>query len=294
MGLFYTALERAENAKPREAGTAAEGPVPVTDWKDAQQRDVAGFPLAATEILEPEPAAAAHPSVGLDGSVLALAPTDGGIAKEQFRILRTRIVEALGAQRRRSLLITSAGPGEGKTMVAANLALQLSSLREARVLLIDADLRRAGLSAGLNPAPKAGLGNYLKGEVELEGLLRDVDPWLTVLPTLTLHEEAAELLASQRMVELLELARARFDLVLLDGAPVGPVADSRVLARLTGASLLVVRAGITPIAEVELAAAVLHPCLLGSVLNGAALRSKGRYGYGYGYGPNGAGAGTAA
>lgn len=288
MGLFYTALERAEKTKPGEGAAAAAGagqPQPVTNWKDAEKRDVAGFPLSTPGTLAPEVVPPAHPAVELDRSVLALAPVDGGIAKEQFRILRTRIVEALGVAQRRTLLITSAGPGEGKTMVAANLALQLSSLREGRVLLIDADLRRAGLSAGLLPMPGDGLSSYLKGEVELEGLLRDVDPWLTVLPTHTLHEEAPELLAGQRMVELLEKARRRFDLVLLDGAPVGPVADSRVLARLTGASLLVVRSGVTPVEQVEQAAGILRPGLLGSVLNGAKLRMKGRYGYTYGYGP---------
>ncbi len=283
MGLFYTALERADKAKaddavaPAEAEAAATTAL-VTTWEEAAQRDLAGFPLAEETALAPAEAgreAAARPQ-----SVrLGVAAAEDGLAKEQYRILRTRILEALRPLGRRSLLITSAGPGEGKTMVAANLAMQFSSLREGRVLLIDADLRRAGLSDTLVPAPEVGLSQYLRGEAELEAALLEVDPWLTVLPTLRLHEEGAELLASQRMVDLMALACERFDLVLVDGAPVGPVADSRVLARLVSASLLVVRAGVTPTEEIEQAAALLRPGLLGSVFNGVPARKRGRYAY---------------
>ena len=296
MGLFYTALERADKATPDE-GAAAAPPEPpaaqpaaptamVTTWEEAEQRDLAGFPLVGDGALAPA-AGLARAEAGTERPPavhLGVVAAGEGFAKEQYRILRTRILEALRPLGRHSLLITSAGPGEGKTMVAANLAIQFSSLREGRVLLIDADLRRAGLSETLTPAPVVGLSQYLRGEAELEAALLEVDPWLTVLPTLRLHEEGAELLASQRMVELMALACERFDLVLVDGAPVGPVADSRVLARLVSASLLVVRAGTTPTEEIERAAALLRPGLLGSVLNGAPVRKRGRYAY-YPYGP---------
>ncbi|MGH9395106.1 MAG: hypothetical protein ACRD1E_13110, partial [Terriglobales bacterium] len=75
-------------------------------------------------------------------------------------------------------------------------------------------------------------------------------------------------------------AREQFDLVLLDAAPVGPVADSRILARVADASLLVVRASKAGSAELEQTAALLRPGLLGTVLNGARERRP-RYGYDY-------------
>ncbi|HVA64386.1 MAG TPA: CpsD/CapB family tyrosine-protein kinase, partial [Terriglobales bacterium] len=286
MGLFYTALERADEradkakrddtdnaqapmadtppeATPATAPQAASPLALVTTWEEAAQRDLAGFSLevdnaADTALATAESARKAVEAPRTPIVRLGVATAEDGLAKEQYRILRTRILEALRAQGQRSLLITSAGPGEGKTLVSANLAMQFGSLREGRVLLIDADLRRAGLSDTLTPAPVVGLGQYLRGEAELEATLLEVDPWLTVLPTLRLHEEGAELLASQRMAELMAMACERFDLVLVDGAPVGPVADSRVLSRLVSASLLVVRAGTTPTEEIERAAALLR------------------------------------
>lgn len=278
MGLFYSALEKAT----QEAATAATAP--AADWGQAEVRDLAGYPLPPPE-AKPEAAAtlAAEAPTRLDAASLALLANHAGIAKEQYRILRTRLLEAIATQGLRSLLITSATAAEGKTIVSANLALQFSSLKEGRVLLVDADLRRAGLSESLRPKPTRGLGEYLRGEAEWESLLLQVDPWLSVLPTVHSRTEGAELLTSQRLPELLQQARTRFDLVLVDGAPVGPIADSRVLARAVDASVLVVRAGCTDFTAVEQAAALLRPGLLGCVLNGAKV-THARYGYGYGYG----------
>lgn len=287
MGLFYTALERANQAAaktPEEEVAPAAEPLPVTTWQDAAQRDFAGYPLEEAAdtpgVALPEGTAPLR-AIQFDASRLHLGASEAGVVREQYRILRTRVLEAMRRLRRHSLLITSAGAGEGKTTVAINLALQLSSLKEVQVLLIDADLRRAGLTAGLCPAPQAGLGHLLKGEATLEGQLYAVDPWLTVLPTLCAQEEAAELLAGHRMTTLLQTLCGQFDLVLLDSSPVGPVADSRILARLVEASLLVVRQGGAPTADIEQAAALLRPTLLGSVFNGAEERRGGK-GYPYG------------
>ena len=301
MGLFYTALERADRKAAESEAAKAEAqpaapaapeagqPALVRTWEEAAQRDLAGYPLATPEAAAPadDPAQAAE-TVEWDAASLGAAANPTGIAREQYRILRTRLLEAMHGRGLRTLLVTSAVPGEGKTMVTANLALQLSSLGEGRVLLIDADLRRAGLSASLRPAPVAGLSDYLKGEVGLSQVLRDVNPWLSILPTRCTQEEGPELLACQGMVELLQRMRESFDLVLIDGAPVGPVADSRILARLADASLLVVRAQGAPGEDVERAAELLRPRLLGAVLNGA--EEKRRRGYGsYGsYGGYGA------
>jgi capsular exopolysaccharide synthesis family protein len=279
MGLFYSALEKAAQTEEAPAAAAA----PAQDWAQAEVRDLAGFPLETP--AQPAPAASAGtvPAVvaaQLDPGSLALADNHDGEAKEQYRILRTRLLEAVASQGLRTLLVTSATAGEGKTIVSANLALQFSSLKEGRVLLIDADLRRAGLSESLRPKPTRGLGEYLRGEVEWEALLLQVDPWLAVLPAVRSRSEGAELLTSQRLPELLQQARSRFDLVLVDGAPVGPIADSQVLARAVDASVLVVRSGCTDFTAVEEAAARLRPGLLGCVLNCAKLRRT-RYGYGY-------------
>ncbi len=302
MGLFYTAMERAESvpvdaetatpaapapaAAPAVATTAA--PAPLATWEQAAQVDLAGFPLPVV----PAPAAAAPElvrQVRLNAAKLGvIAPVaDEGedftgpvaAAREQYRILRTRILAAMRAQGLRNLLITSASAGEGKTMVAANLALQLSSLREGRILLVDADLRRAGLTAGLEPAPREGLGDYLRGRVRLQDVIWEVDRWLAILPGGAVADQATELLAGQRMPLLLRQAQEEFDLVLLDGAPIGPVADSRILAQLADASILVTRYGVTSSDGLAQVAAQLRPGLLGTVLNGAPGLERKGYGY---------------
>ncbi|MGN6591431.1 MAG: CpsD/CapB family tyrosine-protein kinase [Terriglobales bacterium] len=279
MGLFYTALEKATQTSEAPAPPQA----PAGDWQQAEVRDLAGFALETPAAAANPGAAAGHagPAAAPGLHSLALVAPHAGVAREQYRILRTRLLEAVATRGLRTLLVTSATAGEGKTLISANLALQFSSLKEGRVLLIDADLRRAGLSESLRPKPTRGLGEYLRGEVDWESLLLPVDPWLAVLPAVRSQAEGAELLTSQRLPELLQQARSRFDLVLVDGAPVGPVADSQVLARAVDASLLVVRAGCTDFAAVQQASALLRPGLLGCVLNGAKTRPS-RYGYGYG------------
>lgn len=285
MGLFYSALQRADKqaAEPDApasvpASMAAE-PAPVTDWQQAEDRDLAGFPLLpATEAQQVPPAAGV-----LNVAVLGLVANEEGVANEQYRILRTRIFDGLRNVGRRSLLVTSALAGEGKTLVAANLAVKCSALKQERILLVDADMRRAGLSACLQPVAERGLRQYLLQQIEWAEALYEINPWLSVLPT-QVDTQAAELLATQRMATLLQEAQQRYDLILIDGAPVAPVADSRILARLVGASLLIVRSESTPTAAVRKAAELLHPTLLGSVLNGARRLPNAQYGYGYGNG----------
>lgn len=299
MGLFYTALERAQAAEA-EAGAKPAAGEPVAaprTWEQAAAVDLAGFPLPLDPSQAVAPAAPAEvaprrairlrqplwemAAQAESARMRAKLKLDCGIALEQSRILRTRVLEAMRARSLQTLLITSAAPGEGKSLIAAGLAMQISSLRELRVLLIDADLRRAGMSALMDPRPEAGLAEYLRGEAAAENLLWDVDPYLAVMPTTPLAELAPELLASQRMAELLAWARQQFDVILLDGAPVGPVVDSRILARWAGGALLVVRAENSQFEAVAEAAKLLQPYLLGSVLNDAPKLHRTHYGYPY-------------
>lgn len=297
MGLFYRAMERADAeaagaAKPETSPAPERAAAPRT-WTEAAAVDLAGFPLGGNARPAPAPAPELAPRRGvrlrppLWESALQSAGTGkrrhaaSVIALEQSRMLRMRVLEAMRARGLQTLLISSALAQEGKSTVAAALALQISSLREQRVLLVDADLRRAGLSELLEPAPERGLADFLRGRATLDELVLDVDPYLAVLPTQPQAEAAAELLASERMAEMLRWAQQRFEWVLLDSAPVGPVADSRILARLAGGVLLVVRSETSAFAEVEAAARSLQPYLLGTVLNGSRHVKQSHYGYGY-------------
>src|SRR6185437_15453210 len=213
MGFFYPAMERAEGTEPEAEqaksgapATPAAATAPVLTWQEAEQRDFAGYPLEAAA-AEPDWSAqadwngASQPMAGeaIPASLAVPQPHDP-VALEQFRILRTRVLEALGARQLRALLVTSPGAGDGKTTVAAQLAMQCSSLHQGRVLLVDADLRRAGLSELVRPRPMAGLAQCLKGDHNFETFVQKIDPWLSVLPTASVHADATELLSSQRMV----------------------------------------------------------------------------------------------
>ncbi|MGH9475595.1 MAG: CpsD/CapB family tyrosine-protein kinase [Terriglobales bacterium] len=305
MGLFYRALERAQNdPRQQEPGNAAPETTPAATagrpktWTEAAVVDMAGMPLAVEEPAAPPPPGSAAVTLAPRRVIRLREPVwevasnhslarrkrlqaDSEIALEQGRILRTRVLDALRARGLQTLLVTSALPGEGKTVLSVSLAMQISSLREQRVLLIDADLRRTGLTRQLEPAPDCGLSDYLQGTAQLGNLIYDVDPYLAVIPSQPLADQAPELLAGERMQALLRWARQQFDCILLDGAPVGLVADSRILARLTEAALLVVREGMSAVESVEEAARLLQPYLLGSVLNGARHLRRRRYGYGY-------------
>jgi capsular exopolysaccharide synthesis family protein len=155
----------------------------------------------------------------------------------------------------KSVIITSALPGEGKTLTAANLALTLTESYERRVLLVDADLRAPSLHHALDLPNERGLGEALRDSQEPQfveaatgmSLLAAGRPGTTPLAGLT----------SRRMGENHEYCHARFDWVLIDTPPVGVLPDAQVLTRLVGAVLFVVGAGSTPAVTVERAIAEL-------------------------------------
>jgi protein-tyrosine kinase len=166
----------------------------------------------------------------------------------------------------KTVIVTSALPGEGKTLTAVNLALTLSESYGRRVLLVDADLRGPSLHTALNIANDRGLCDALK-----DGQLTfvHVSSGLAVLPAGTLGATPLAALTSTRMAELLEECASAFDWVLIDTPPIGVLSDAQVLVRLAGAVLFVIGAGSTPAATVERAIAELGgpDAIFGVVLN---------------------------
>ncbi|MGQ9853501.1 MAG: GumC family protein [Candidatus Oleimicrobiaceae bacterium] len=164
---------------------------------------------------------------------------------ESYRTLRTNIQFARGQTPVRTLLVTSAGPKEGKSTTVANLAITMAQLN-TRTLLVDADLRRPILHKLFGLSRGAGLTNLLVGKANLdEVLLPTPVENLSVLPSGVLPPNPSELLGSQRMQEVIDQLKERFDIVLLDSPPVIAVTDASVLARLVDGVLLVVNSGHT-------------------------------------------------
>ncbi|HUK31774.1 MAG TPA: CpsD/CapB family tyrosine-protein kinase [Candidatus Acidoferrum sp.] len=214
-----------------------------------------------------------------DPSALVFINTDeNSEGKEVFRTLRTRLYQVRAVQPLKTVIITSALPGEGKTFVTSNLAQSLIRQRERRVLLIDADLRVPNLHTPLGAPISPGLSDYLLGEVDEIGVLqRGRDENLFLISGGKTVPNPNELLANGRLERLLERLGPAFDWILMDSPPTIPVSDTSILAKMCDGLLMVVRAGSTPFDLAQKACQEFNDRpLLGAVLN----RADKRAGYG--------------
>ncbi|HVB85941.1 MAG TPA: CpsD/CapB family tyrosine-protein kinase [Candidatus Dormibacteraeota bacterium] len=189
----------------------------------------------------------AHPRWQLDpaGNVFS----NGGAASrgaEQFRTLRSRLYQLRSAQSLRTLLVTSAVPAEGKTFVSSNLAQAIVRQPDRRVLLIDADLRCPRLHLPFGAPTSPGLTDYLRGEADEAAVIQSGQDNLCLIAGGNQVSDPSELLANGRFTTLLNRVTPIFDWIILDSAPCLPVADSTLLAEYCDATLLVVRANVTP------------------------------------------------
>jgi polysaccharide biosynthesis transport protein len=214
------------------------------------------------------------------------------IGIEAFRNLRTSLIWSDGGEALRTLVVTSAAPGEGKTMTAANLAVTLA-YDGLRVLLVDCDIRRPRIH-GLFQLPRApGLMELLRTSTD-----PDVPPprairetpvaRLSVLTCGALPVNAANLLSGTRMRVLLGELQEQFDIIVLDTPPVLATADASIVASLTDGVLLVVRAGATDRNAAQRACQQLANVgarVVGTVLNdpGGEVAKEGDYYYPYDY-----------
>lgn len=194
--------------------------------------------------------------------------SDAGLL-EQFRRLAGTLHKARRLNGLRSVMVTSATPGDGKTLTAINLALMLSGSFNSEVLLVDADLRRPSIPNIVDFRQEAGLSEALSAKSEQKLALVRIAPHLTLLPAGQPIANSIEAVSSPRMQQILSEAASRYDWVILDAPPVGITTDARLLAEFVGGALLVVRAGKTQHADIDKAITALgREQILGVVLNG--------------------------
>lgn len=190
---------------------------------------------------------------------------------EQFRSLRTRILQAADRLQMRAFVVTSAGVAEGKTLSALNLAWLLAQTEGVRALVIDSDLRQPCATDYLGIDAPVGLSEVLGGQLPLEEAIVRLDPsGLYLLPGGKPRDDVAELLSGPSYARILTEVRRMFDFIIIDAPPLGIFTDASVLMTRADAALLVVRAGKTRYSVVDkLLEQIPRERLLGVILNRA-------------------------
>jgi tyrosine-protein kinase Etk/Wzc len=178
--------------------------------------------------------------------------TPKAMASEAFRVLRTRIqFSKLKNQNIKSILVTSAIPGEGKTTVAANLAGSLAQ-SDFKTIIIDCDFRKPRVHSFFKSSRTPGLVDYLFGKATLEEIIypSGLDN-LSYMPCGTIPPNPAEILQSQKFKEFFASVCQRYDFVLVDSPPVIAVADAELIAQSVDVSIIIAMADFTRLSVFE-------------------------------------------
>ncbi|MBO1070535.1 MAG: polysaccharide biosynthesis tyrosine autokinase [Dolichospermum sp. DEX189] len=203
-----------------------------------------------------------------------------------FEMLQTNLGFTVSDKELRVILVTSATPGEGKSFVAANLALAAAYVGR-RVLLVDADMRLPRQHRIWEIHNLLGLSNILAGQTQLENAVQEVSPLVNMLPAGKIPPNPVALLDSQRMAALVEEASKDYDFVIIDTPPLTAVTDPLIVGKYVDGLLLVVRPGQVEYSAVTAAKSLLNQAkvpILGMVVNGIGKESGyGGYYYASGY-----------
>ena len=266
MGKFYQALEKSRNQKDKKT--------PLDVLRNKKDKET---PLDVLKL-------STGPSTDL---VVVKYP--GSSAAEYFRFLRSQIIYPAHGEPPRTIMVTSAVTGDGKTFVAANLAACIATGIKEHVLLLDCDLRDPSLYKvfGINTKHE-GLSSYLTDKSDLAGLLCKTGvSKLTILPGGNSINNPSELLSSEKMQHLISDVRGRYPdrFVILDTTPLELTPETSVLVNQVDGVLMVVQYGKTPRKLVKSAIEKIgKKKLLGIVFNGYEKPMQGYTRYGYGYG----------
>ncbi|HUL20705.1 MAG TPA: polysaccharide biosynthesis tyrosine autokinase [Thermodesulfobacteriota bacterium] len=261
------------------AGFSAPGPkeekrtAPVLQPKGekTERQPVVHPARTVSKPVRPDRAMSDHPLVSL------FEP--GSLGAEQFRKLRNQVLKPNLPDSPKTIMVTSATAGEGKTFVAANLAAGIAHDLHFHALLVDCDLRNPALSHWFGVQNGHGLSDYLVGKGNLSDLLMKTRmDKLMILTGGSSQEKPAELLGSKKMEALVHELKARYAdrYIILDSTPLLVAAEPEVLARLVDGIVIVVRAGVTPRETIKQAIASLDPKkIMGFVLNDVEFKSSG-------------------
>lgn len=236
MGKVFRALNKASGPPEKRAARAepgTPGDLPSPGESPSVER-------------RHEPTSAEPVAAGAWDERLMLATTVRGAAAESFRTLRTRILHPDSGPPPRTLLVTSAVPGEGKSFVCANLGISLAQGVDTYSLLVDADLRKPSLHGFFGLGNEKGLADHLRDDWDLGKVIVNCGvKKLSLLPAGAPPVNPAELLGASAMTGVVEELAGRYDdrLIIFDSPPAQVASETLVLAKQVDGIILVVRWG---------------------------------------------------
>ncbi|MEW6326644.1 MAG: polysaccharide biosynthesis tyrosine autokinase [Thermodesulfobacteriota bacterium] len=280
MGKIYDALEKFNREKVKrpvadaagrivpeassEPEAARETPVADTPGRDIE---IEGLPLADAPGRDGDQ----YAGNGLDERLVAVTDPQS-LATEQFKILRSRILYPRNGSIPRTIMVASAMEEEGKSLIAANLAISIAQGIQEHVLLVDCDIRRPGQHLLFNVSGEHGLSDHLAHDAPLENLfIKTGINKLTLLPGGMPPPNPSELLSSEKMGRFIEEVKNRYHdrFVVFDATPVQITAETPVLAKHVDGIVFVIRRGRTDRNVIERAVSVLgKDKIIGVVFNG--------------------------
>lgn len=281
MAKHYEALQRAEMERRRKT-TGSDSPAPAPPAFEG---------AAITASSRPEKPGIFSRWFGSDRGIAGDAPADANKRRisllqpdsyvaEQYRTLRGRL-DSLASQRPlKTVAVTSANAGEGKSTCAVNLATVTAMSVGRSVLLVDCDLRKPKVHWTLGLQPRVGLAEVLLNQATVdEAIVKLEGVNLDVLPVRMIPSNPSELLASPEMRRLIEEVARRYDRIVLDTPACLGLPDAKSISELCDGLVMVVRAGVTPREDVQAALDILdRRRVVGLVLNGSEATRE-QYGY---------------
>ena len=265
MGKIFKALEKASiNSLPKKKAALEQDSVKA----ESEQSEV----IAQNDTQETNP-------------VLITASNPNSLASEQFRLLKNNILFPEKGNPPKTIMVTSASPHEGKSFVAANLAVSMAQSIDEYVLLMDCDLRAPTIHTffGYDGTKEPGLSDYLANKIPLSSVLKKASVnKLTLLPAGQIPPNPSELLSSDQMRRLLHEVKLRYNdrYIIIDTSPPYLTSETNAIARFVDGIILVVRQGKTRTKEiVDILDIYGREKVLGVVTN----FSRKKIGYGYGY-----------
>lgn len=228
---------------------------------------------------------------------LVVNKTTRSMVAEQFRIIRSNLQYILNKTDKSAIMVTSSFSGEGKSFITMNLGAVLA-LAGKKTIILEFDIRKPKILSGLGISKRPGITNFLVGKASLDDLITPVPDQenLFVLSCGPIPPNPSELLLVDKVEEMFSYLRSKFDVVLVDTAPVGMVSDAQTLSKFVDCTLYLVRQGHTFKKQVALIDEFYQENKLPKVsiiINDVKVKpgygyyGYGRYGYGYGYGYGG-------